>query len=204
MSGLQLAAVLLLGRQLPGRVLQGGVELLTGGVEAAVRARERDPDRLDRAGADRDAVAQLAADALAVRAVIAGARRDLLVAGAGGAGLRAAEAGAGLARLGGAGRADEHRVVVRLRAGQRAAVGEDEPAVLIGGDVDQVVGRGGVALGGRPRVGAHQLGVDVDLDRDGLGRLRRVRERQAEQRGAAAVGHEIGAARRSPAVGGKA
>ena len=92
-------ARLLLGLQLGVGVLQRQVELVAGVVEPAVGARDRDPDRLDGARADRHAVAQLAADALAVRAVVAGAgRRGRVAAGAHGAGLRTAEARAGLAR----------------------------------------------------------------------------------------------------------
>ena len=59
---------------------------------------------------------------------------------------------------------------MRVGAGQRALVGEDERAVLVGRGVGEVVRRAG-AMRPAPRVGAQQLGVHVDLDRH---RLRRV------------------------------
>ena len=115
---------------------------------------------------DGHAVGELAARALAERAVVAGERRDLVAVLADRAGARAAEAGAdGVGRGGAVGRGD----------GGERAVAEDERAVLEGGGV-LAVGRGR-RRGRAPRVGGHQLGVHVDLDRHGLGPAPRVLER---------------------------
>ena len=194
----ELVAVVALGAQLGVRVVERGAEFAAGGDEAAIGARDRDPQRVALARPDRHGVAQLAADALAVRAVVAGRRRDRVAVLADRARLRPAVAGAGLAGRRHAVGGDERGVVVRLAARQRSAVREDQRAAVEGGDVGQVVGGGRVARAARPGIRAEQLRVRVDLDRGRLRDVRRVGELEPEQRGAAAVGDEVGPAQVEP------
>ena len=186
--------------QLAGGVREGAGQLGLRVRQALVRAGHRDPQRRRAVGGQRHAVVELAAGALAERAVVARARRRGAVGGgARGAGLRAAEVAAG-----GGGRprgrgpvgGDERRVVVDgYAAADRAVVGEDERAVLEGaviGHVGALVGRGGA-----PRVGAHELGVRVDVHGD-RPRRARVGQLEAEQHRPVGVGREVGALQLQP------
>ena len=186
-----------------GRVPQRGAQLGARVTRALVGAGDRDPQRLAVAAVDRDAVAQLAAGALAERAVVAGARRLLGDADVGA--LRPAVPVGGRVDLGRGGPAvgrHVRRVVVRrrVRVRQRALLAEAQRAVLDGGRVRELVARVR-RVAEAPRVLGQQLGVGVDLDRDRRAGAARVGHLQADQRAAAAVGREVGALELQPTGG---
>ncbi len=185
-----------------------------------LRARDAEPDRLLAAGRDDDVVAELAARAVAVVGVVAAVGlvgrvrpRRRADHGPGRVLLRAAEAGAGLRRVGRVGgdvRADGGGPVVLGRAGQRrrAVLGEHE-RVAVGARgrlVGQVEGRlvERLAVGGRlaPGVGRHELRVGLHGQVEGLlgagGR-----EVQADEHAAGLPGHEVGALDAQPGLAGQ-
>jgi len=196
----------LLDRERTRRIAQRAGQLGLRRVEPLIGARGGDPERLGALRRDLDRVGQLAAGALAVRAVVARARRRrAVVVRAHGAGLRSAEVAARLRGLAGVRRAvgrDERGVVVLRRAvAERAVVGEHERRAVERALVGQVVARVGLAAVriGTPRPVADQLRVRVDLHLDGLVGAAGVLQLEPEQRRAAAVGHEVGAAQLQPA-----
>ena len=73
-----------------------------------------------------------------------------------------------------------------------AGVAELQRGAVERARVGDVVARVRDRPGEAPRVLAHQLGVRVDADARRLRAARRVRQLEAEQRAAAAVGHEVG------------
>ncbi len=118
-----------------------------------------------------------------------GADRVPLVAAVGGAG------GAGHRPPGGA---DERGPVVDLgvRVWQLALLAEDEPAAVVRGGVRQVVARVGQPrwdVVEPPRIGGHQLGVRIDHHGRGALAATGVRELEAEEHRAPAVGRVVGA-----------
>jgi hypothetical protein len=192
-----------LGREGARGILEGGSDLAARLAQALVGAGHGHPQGLARAGRHGHLVAQLAAGALAERPVVADARqRRRVIGGAHGAGPRAAVGAAARGRLAGDRvliGGNERRVVVRRRPREGAVVGELQRRACERALVGDVVARVRRHAGEAPRVGAHELGVRVDLDRDRLVRRARVGQLQAEERRPARVGRDVGALELQPA-----
>ena len=164
-------------------------------LDALVRARDGEPQRRRLVGCQLDVPRQLPAGALAEGAVVARRRRRAVAGADDRRVLRAAVVCAELVDLARCGRRPEQPSRARdaLATGGVPCLAEQQRILVEGAGVLQVEGAG-VRRRPAPRVRRHQLGVRVHGQRHGAGR--RGREGEADQGGAGAVGHEVGALHR--------